>query len=299
MKSDKKKWEDVATLPPEKNLGLTLEEVGLENVQMQVSLQGLLLPARGLATVSLTDKKSRGIHMSRLFRILNDMHEHELSWALLNDSVEQMLSTHSALSDAAHLAVRFDMPVRREALVSGEKGWRNYPVTYRVRMKEGRRELSLETSVLYSSTCPCSTSLSRAAIQDEFRREFPEGQVPADRVMEWLGAHVTRTALPHAQRSEASCVFFFDPEESMPSALALIDATEEALGTAVQTAVKREDEQEFARRNAHNQMFCEDAARKLKAAFVDYKGLADFQIEVRHFESLHPHDVVAKVSKNG
>jgi GTP cyclohydrolase I len=44
-------------------------------------------------------------------------------------------------------------------------------------------------------------------------------------------------------------------------------------------------------------MFCEDAARKLKWAFMKRDDVADFMIEVRHFESLHPHDVVAKVRK--
>jgi len=44
-------------------------------------------------------------------------------------------------------------------------------------------------------------------------------------------------------------------------------------------------------------MFCEDAARKLKAALLKRSDVADFSIEVRHFESLHPHDVVAKVKK--
>ena len=73
---------------------------------------------------------------------------------------------------------------------------------------------------------------------------------------------------------------------------------EAALGTPVQSAVKREDEQEFARRNAQNLMFCEDAARRLKAKFMNNEKVTDFFFEVRHFESLHPHDVVAQVSKN-
>ena len=45
--------------------------------------------------------------------------------------------------------------------------------------------------------------------------------------------------------------------------VALIDALEAALATPVQTAVKREDEQAFARLNAENLMFCEDAARRV------------------------------------
>jgi GTP cyclohydrolase I len=297
MNSKNVNLEDVATLPPEKNLDLTLDEVGLENVQTQVRVQGLLLPARAAATVSLIDKKSRGIHMSRIYKILNRMHEHELSWTVLNDAVEQMLVSHDGLSDAAYLGMNFELPVLREALVSRELGWRSYPVKYSVVSKNGQRAMELETRVLYSSTCPCSAALSRQLIQEKFLEDFREEKITAAHVHEWLGLQSSIAAVPHAQRSEAVCRFTLNPEENFPSTIELIDAMESALGTPVQAAVKREDEQEFARRNAQNLMFCEDAARKLKSALLKRADLADFHIEVRHFESLHPHDVVAKVSK--
>ena len=50
--------------------------------------------------------------------------------------------------------------------------------------------------------------------------------------------------------------------------MALIDRVEQALGTPVQTVVKREDEQAFARLNGENLMFCEDAARRMAAALA-------------------------------
>jgi GTP cyclohydrolase I len=65
----------------------------------------------------------------------------------------------------------------------------------------------------------------------------------------------------------------------------------------VQAAVKREDEQEFARRNAHGPMFCEDAGRRLKAALDGDARLSDWRVEVAHLESLHPHDAVAIAAK--
>jgi len=297
MSSKKPRLEDVAVLPPEKNLALTLDEVGVENVQTQVSLQGLLLPARAHATVSLIDRQSRGIHMSRIFKILNRLHEHELSWPVLNEALDQMLASHEGLSDAGMIALNFELPVLRPALLSGEQGWRSYPLVYKVASHKGKRELKLQTRVLYSSTCPCSASLSRQINQEEFRKAFREPEVRSVQVLEWLGKAESVGAVPHAQRSEALCEFTFDAKLGYPSAISLIDEIENALGTPVQAAVKREDEQEFARRNAQNLMFCEDAARKLKSALLARKELADFQIEVRHFESLHPHDVVAKVGK--
>ena len=76
----------------------------------------------------------------------------------------------------------------------------------------------------------------------------------------------------------------------------MVDALEAALGTPVQTAVKREDEQAFAELNAANLMFCEDAARRIAAALAADPRVDRFDAEVAHFESLHPHDAVARVS---
>lgn len=291
------KLDDVASRPPDKNLELRLDQVGLENVQSQVQVQGLLLPAKSEACVSLIDKHARGIHMSRLFKILSQMHEQELSWSWLHSCLEQMLLSHDGLSDSGHLNVSFELPVLRKALVSQEHGWRSYPLTYKVFSQNGKWKYSLVARALYSSTCPCSAGLSRQALQEEFKKIFKEPSVHVNEVLSWLGTPGALPAFPHAQRSEAIVEFTVDPSESVPSALSLIDEIESALGTPVQAAVKREDEQEFARRNAQNLMFCEDAARKLKSALLKREDVADFQIEVRHFESLHPHDVVAKVGK--
>lgn len=291
------KLNDVAVLPPEKNLELTLDEVGLENVQSQVQLHGLLLPAKSHASVSLINKQSRGIHMSRIFKVLMGMQDHEMNWPWLRECLEKILQSHDGLSDAGKLEVAFELPVLRKALLSQQQGWRNYPVTFSVINRDGEFQYKLTTKILYSSTCPCSASISRQAVQQQFMKDF-EGKAPSlSDVADWLGEETSIVAVPHSQRSEALCEFIMDPEESMPSPISLIDQVEAALGTPVQTAVKREDEQEFARLNAANLMFCEDAARKLKSAFMKRADLADFAFEVRHFESLHPHDVVAKVRK--
>jgi GTP cyclohydrolase I len=139
--------------------------------------------------------------------------------------------------------------------------------------------------------------LSQQALRDPFAAEFREEKLSRDQVLNWLSSSDSLVAVPHAQRSEATCEFTLKSGQEPASAIGLIDLMEQALGTAVQTAVKREDEQEFARMNALNLMFCEDAARKLKAALLRRQELSDFQIEVRHFESLHAHDVVARVGR--
>ncbi|MNW07672.1 GTP cyclohydrolase FolE2 [compost metagenome] len=76
--------------------------------------------------------------------------------------------------------------------------------------------------------------------------------------------------------------------------IAAINAAEAALGTAVQTAVKRADEQAFALANGQNLMFCEDAARRLHLALRRFPGLCGFTVRVVHAESLHAHNAVAE-----
>ena len=64
--------------------------------------------------------------------------------------------------------------------------------------------------------------------------------------------------------------------------------------TPVQTVVKREDEQEFARLNGQNLMFCEDACRVIKHYFVRNKSyFLSYKLKIFHYESLHPHNAVA------
>jgi GTP cyclohydrolase I len=85
-----------------------------------------------------------------------------------------------------------------------------------------------------------------------------------------------------------------DPSVATLPLDALVARAEAALGTPVQTAVKRIDEQAFARRNGENPMFCEDAARRLQAAFLADPAVRGFHVRVAHHESLHAHDAVAE-----
>jgi GTP cyclohydrolase I len=288
--------EDVAAQSPGASLALTIAAVGLENVQTQIQFQGKTLPAKAQANVSLIDPQSRGIHMSRLYKIITEIHARELNWAALTEALESMLATHANLSDAGELEFAFEYPILRAALASETEGWRVYPMRFKVRMAKGQPLLKqIEVRVLYSSTCPCSASLSRELIRAQFESEFKEQTLTREQMAEWLTKASSIAGVPHSQRSEAIGWFTVTTDVSP---MALIDAMENALQTAVQAAVKRDDEQAFAQRNAHNLMFCEDAVRRLKAAFLKSTDVADFTFEVRHFESLHPHDVFAKITKN-
>lgn len=295
---------DIASKTPAA-AGGRLRWVGMSGMEFPILWlhegQAFRTPARAEAYVSLDDPSSRGIHMSRLFLTLEEtLTKSVLSPASVRKTLEAFLASHTGISQASFLKLNWDVLVERPALKSSYKGWRKYPVEMVAELREGELSLRLKTQVLYSSTCPCSAALARQLIQEEFRQSFGnEGMVETSRIGEWLGSERGIVATPHSQRSEADLDVVLDPEftwEQFP-VLPIVDTVEGALQTAVQAAVKREDEQEFARLNGQNLMFCEDAARRMKQALLPMKGLKDFTIRARHIESLHPHDAVAVVGK--
>ena len=83
--------------------------------------------------------------------------------------------------------------------------------------------------------------------------------------------------LAHSQSVQLGCLIF---------------QCEDAIGTPVQTGVKREDEQAFARLNGDNSLFCEDAARRLKGFLNGLDKVQGYHFKVEHQKSLHAHNAV-------
>ena len=157
--------------------------------------------------------------------------------------------------------------------------------------------IEITTDVVYSSTCPASAALSRQLIQDNFAKTFSaDHPLDRDTILAWLGTEQGIIATPHAQRSTAT-IRVRPLGEGVFPLIRMIDNVESALGTPVQTAVKRADEQAFALANGQNLMFCEDAARRIQKTLEADPNIADFHLRVAHHESLHPHDAVAFASK--
>ena len=105
-------------------------------------------------------------------------------------------------------------------------------------------------------------------------------------------------ATPHSQRSIANVKVKLNSNINEFDVVNLINTLEGELKTPVQAAVKREDEQEFARINAKNLLFCEDAARRIKHVLQKQKKIKGFWLRVHHHESLHPHDATAEASSD-
>lgn len=280
-----------------------LDWVGMDGIEVPVRFDAgdgdaQRASARVGAFVNLRRSDKRGIHMSRLYlQVEQALSTQTLSAASLRELLRGFLDSHKDLSDRACLSIRFEHLVRRPALRSGNSGWRAYPVCIEASLVGDEFLLELGTEVVYSSTCPASAALSRQLIQEQFTKDFDAtGPIDHAAVLAWLGSEKGIVATPHAQRSVAR-LRVRPAEGAKFDLINLIDRTEQSLGTPVQTAVKREDEQAFALANGGNLMFCEDAARRIQRALDADTGLSDFHIRVEHQESLHPHDAVAYASK--
>ncbi len=284
-----------------------LDWVGMEQLALPIRVIGddgqvLRVPASLDIAVDLHDPDARGIHMSRLYLLLQQSLANEaLSAPTLRHLLDACIQSQSGLSTRARLVLRYDHLMLRPALVSANAGWKNYPVTLEAELRDGHLHLALTFSVEYSSTCPASAALSRQINANRFAADFAGVRALSNAaVADWLASERGLAATPHAQRSRAEVRVELKPAFDELPLTHLVDAIEAALGTPVQTAVKREDEQAFAQANAANLMFCEDAARRVAASLREDARVTAWQVRVAHFESLHAHDAVASVTgRNG
>ncbi|CAI0756713.1 GTP cyclohydrolase folE2 [Serratia proteamaculans] len=281
----------------------TMSEVGLDWVGMQgialpLELAGKPLMAKVNAGINLRASRqgARGIHMSRLYLALDELTQGELTPQRISDQLQAFLASQPENSDRANLNISGELLLSRPALLSPQRGWKAYPLKIDATLTS-ELTLSLTVGVPYSSTCPSSAALSRQLAQQQFQFDFEQSpeKVDQQQVIDWLGEQ-GMPATPHSQRSWAWVTVTLNEEAVALPVVNLIDGIEHALGTPLQTLVKRQDEQAFALANGQNLMFCEDAARRLYRMLRSQCNQRAFSLRVEHQESLHAHNAVAELS---
>jgi len=283
----------------------TLDWVGMSNIEMplMVATQGeveRMVSAHIDAFVNLKDPQAKGIHMSRLYLLIDELSSNSvLNYDNLVTLLDSFISSHHDLSDNAKVQFKFDYHLRRKSLITGKLGWKAYPIKIVGRVNKGELEVELNLDVTYSSTCPCSAALARQLVQKAFSETFDANDtLDHQSIHDWLGTTEGIVATPHSQRSIAEIKVKLNKSINNFPITHLVDLIEGALKTPVQAAVKRADEQEFARLNGQNLMFCEDAARRLQHAMnTTNEQYDDFWLKINHLESLHAHDAVSITTK--
>jgi len=291
------------TLDQNADLLSTLDWVGMKGIALPVMIEdssGYLFSdnAKAQVCVNIIDPQVKGIHMSRLYLLLEEFANHSsVSPASICTLLCNLLATHAGISNSAQLTISGNALIKRDALKSNNSGWKSYPLIIKATYTQDGFKLELAVKIAYSSSCPCSAALSRQLLQQAFSRDFADvTTINKDTVNEWILDNGS-AAIPHSQRSYADVwIRLKDSLHGLPI-IDVISACESTLKTPVQTAVKREDEQEFAHLNGQHQQFCEDAARRLKATLEKLDVAQDYWLQVDHQESLHAHDAIATTTK--
>ena len=277
--------------------GLPLQWVGMEQLDLPVSVtledgSTVQVPAKANVFVSLDDTASKGIHMSRLHALVQKLGREVCSRETLDRFLADCIESQAGISTNAKIELSFELLLEKPALLSGEVGYQAYPVSVVGTAVEGEFIYELGLTVPYSSTCPCSASLARQLFANAVDEQFEGDVIDKASLLEWMKSESGSVATPHAQRSYAY-VKLISKASTWPSFDSLVRNIESVIGTPVQTAVKRVDEQEFAKLNAQNLMFCEDAARRIKQSLEAMPNVVDYWLKVDHQESLHAHNAVA------
>lgn len=281
----------------------TLQWVGMENIAVPIviNLQGghvQSAAAKASVYVSLDKSDAKGIHMSRLHNVINKLAAKEFNHATAKVLLNEIIHSQGGIGKDARIELTFDALLTKPSLLSNERGFQSYPVTIRTEKKtvslEQKKDAisnELTLTIPYSSTCPCSASLAQQLYANAIDKEFTGSSINKTELMQWIESESGVVATPHSQRSYAYIRLSIGANE-WPNLASLILKLEEVIGTPVQTAVKRIDEQAFAKLNAENLMFCEDAARRIKFALEEMTFVKDYWFKVEHQESLHAHNAV-------
>ncbi|MEM7179702.1 MAG: GTP cyclohydrolase FolE2 [Spirochaetota bacterium] len=276
---------------------LTLRWVGMENIAVPLTVpiangDPQSVPAKTKIFVSLDKKKAKGIHMSRIHAMVNQLSQHVLSKETIDRLLAEAVVSQAGISNHASIHLAFDLILKKPALLSEEYGYQSYPVVIQGEtLENGGCRYKMEVTVPYSSTCPCSASLARQLYARAVDEVFSGNTIDKESLLAWIQSEKGSVATPHSQRSYAYIKMTID-DNAWPDLSSLIFHLEDVIGTPVQTAVKRQDEQEFARLNATNLMFCEDTARRIKSCLERMSYVSDYWFKVEHQESLHAHNAV-------
>ena len=251
-------------------------QVGSSNFRLPLKVKGDSGPAREVhasitGTVSLK-AGDKGINMSRVMRTFYEFKDETFSLETLVTVLQRFQETLG--EETAHLQVHFPYPLLKESLRSGLEGFQYYDVAYFGKINgAGEFQKYLQLDYVYSSACPCSSSL-------------------VDHSRDQRNVY----GIPHSQRSTARVLVEVANGESL-SIEQLHNHCLNALKTETQVMVRREDEQAFAELNGAFQIFVEDAVRLLHKELDPDPRIRDFRVTCSHLESLHSHDAVAAVSK--
>lgn len=236
---------------------------GIDHVRIRLELPDSRQVVAVLALVARVPLGHRGVHMSRLYRMLAP--EGDLQLGQLSQRLLEVASSQETTELVATLA--WEDLVSRPAPVTASSGYHPFRTEVRAVWSKGsglRFATRVESAAMLA--CPCSKALS-----EELGFHNQRGILQA----EVAGLHVDGVGR-------------------------ILDCIDRSASNRVHPVLRREDEKDvidvLTRRNSFR--FVEDAASLLLGA-LEAEGFTDLSIHVRSMESIHAHDAVAWAGPRG
>lgn len=271
---------------------IAIPKVGIERFRIPLNIEhsdGSVMTHDAEASMFVfLESHKTGANMSRFCKILqaeaaDKVVNHEFFKTILRKYRTDLRDYEDEpLIPQSHLKLDFKYPVKQQSLKSGNWGWQYYECEWEgIESKDDKVLMQLTLKYEYSSTCPCSLSMSK-----QYEKEYREGKTTEGNGI----------ASAHSQRSVATVKVVYEPDSGFQIE-DLINLLRVALPTETQSLVKRLDEQAFAILNGDNPMFVEHATRRISTVFNECTKLLDWEAKVEHLESLHSHNAVGYIRK--
>jgi GTP cyclohydrolase I len=243
-------------------IAISIAKVGVTDLVLPVRVQTKAGVQNVVATIdalgSLT-KNERGAHMSRTARILNDHIEKVITYDEIIRIVEDLKKQLN--SKKINLKLKFTLFMKKYSPVTKNSSYVNYNCWIMAKADGKSTMMSLGTSVLITSLCPVSKSISNMSAHNQ------RGEV---------------TIVAEMHRNN----FWFED---------LIGLIERNSSCELYGVLKREDEKYVTEKAYENAKIVEDIVRSIARELKRSKKLGKWSVSCKNFESIHTHNVYAEI----
>ncbi|WP_027357963.1 GTP cyclohydrolase, FolE2/MptA family [Desulforegula conservatrix] len=269
--------EDIPEQAP--SFPLFLDEVGISNKTLWISLPEGLIPFEATITVSLPPD-SRGIHMSRMEGAISELHGVLFESPTVYAEELARKIGEKQTGDKVSVNLSGKIPLIQTTTASRNKSIDSVMIDISVSGLKKDENLKLETVLSagmdHITACPCTQEYNRALFNTESSKCLPT----------------------HSQRSSTRLAVRVS--NGYPEWKDLVTCIKSALHTT-NDLLKRNDEAEIVLKSHSAPQFAEDAARETARAagrIMGGKLSSDtpVKIESLSLESIHTHNVWCKVS---
>ena len=256
---------------------IQIEKAAIELNIDKVGVTDLILPlkiySKEMGTQPVTahieilaslSSKERGTHMSRMVRIMNDYVGKVISFKTISDILNHI--QNELVCKNVHLQIKFTLFRKKYAPVTKHPSYVDYDCWISASKKGKNQSISLGTTVLITSLCPISKSISK------------------------FGAHNQRGAVTITANIINKNIWFED----------FIKLIEQNSSCDLFGVLKREDEKFVTEKAYDNAKIVEDIVREIAYCLGKNKHIDQWSVSCKNFESIHTHNAFAEIGgKNG